>query len=78
MNLLTPVTLQGKHATLVPLSIEHSSSLIKAAKDGELWNIWYASVPTPEKMAAKIEKRLASYYQGIVLLFTVIDSRLLA
>lgn len=74
MNLLMPVTLQAKHATLVPLSIEHCSSLIEAAKDGELWNIWYASVPTPEKMATEIDKRLASYHQGTMLPFTVIDN----
>lgn len=39
MNLLTPVTLKGKYATLVPLSMEHCAALIEAAKDGELWNI---------------------------------------
>ena len=74
MNLLTPVTLKGKHATLVPLSMEHCSALIEAAKDGELWKIWYASVPEPEKMASEIERRLAWHSQGMLLPFTVIDN----
>ena len=74
MDLLTPVTLQGKHATLVPLNMDHCPVLIEAAKDGELWKIWYASVPSPEKMAAEIEKRLASHRQGVMLPFTVIDN----
>lgn len=74
MNLLTSVTLQGKQATLVPLSMNHCSALIEAAKDGELWNIWYASVPSPEKMAAEIEKRLSWHSQGLLLPFTVIEN----
>jgi len=74
MNLLTPVTIKGKHATLVPLSMEHCSALMEAVKDGELWNIWYASVPSPEKMSAEIEKRLEWHRQGLLLPFTVIDN----
>jgi len=74
MSLLTPVTLRGEHATLVPLSIEHCQALIEAAADGELWNIWYASVPTPTNMAKEIEHRLSLFKQGIMLPFTVIDN----
>ncbi len=74
MNLLSPVTLTGKYATLVPLSLDHCSALIEAATDGELWNIWYASVPAPEKMAAEIEKRIDWHRQGVLLPFTVIDT----
>ncbi|MBM3857303.1 MAG: N-acetyltransferase, partial [Verrucomicrobia bacterium] len=74
MNLLTPVTLVGKHATLVPLSIKHCEGLTDATKDGELWKLWYTGVPGPEKVAAEIEKRLALHAQGSMLPFTVIDS----
>lgn len=54
-----PVTLSGPHATLRPLSLGHHDALCAAARDGELWQLWYTSVPSPERMAAEIERRLA-------------------
>lgn len=48
--------------------------MIEAVKDGELWKLWYTPVPTPEKMAAEIERRLALHQQGQMLPFTVIDN----
>jgi N-acetyltransferase len=59
MSWPAPVTLQGRHATLRPLSKEHHGALCEAAGDGELWKLWYTSVPSPEGMAAEIERRLS-------------------
>jgi len=67
------VTLEGAHATLVPLSQDHCAALTEAVKDGELWKLWYTLVPTPEAMAANIDERLAKREQGSMLPFTVID-----
>jgi RimJ/RimL family protein N-acetyltransferase len=53
-----PVTLAGPHATLRPLAKEHHDALCEAARDGELWRLWYTSVPSPERMAGEIERRL--------------------
>lgn len=44
---IEPVTLRGVHATLEPLAAGHASALAKAAADGELWRLWYTSVPAP-------------------------------
>jgi hypothetical protein len=44
-----PVNLLGKYAKLLPLTIQHKDGLIEAVKDGELWNLWFTSVPTPHK-----------------------------
>ncbi|MCC2645789.1 MAG: putative N-acetyltransferase (GCN5-related), partial [Burkholderiales bacterium] len=74
MDLLTPIVLRSRHASLVPLSAKHCQALIEAASDGELWNIWYASVPSPTNMAAEIERRLGLHKQGVMLPFTVIDN----
>ncbi|MCE3269347.1 MAG: N-acetyltransferase [Burkholderiales bacterium] len=74
MDLLTPIVLRSRHASLVPLSAKHCRALIEAASDGELWNIWYASVPSPANMAAEIERRLGLHKQGVMLPFTVIDN----
>src|SRR5439155_14480368 len=68
------VTLTGMHASLVPLAAEHEAALAEAARDGELWKLWYTSVPHADRMAAEIERRLALQVQGTMLPFTVLDA----
>lgn len=67
-------TLAGRHATLVPLSPVHEAALAEAVRDGELWTLWYTSVPPPEHMRAEIERRLALEQRGTMLPFTVIEN----
>lgn len=67
------VTLNGDLARLEPLSRDHCASLIAAAKDGELWRLWYTTVPSPEGMKGEIERRLKLREAGSMLPFTVID-----
>lgn len=69
-----PVTLTGPHATLRPLARSDHDGLVDAVRDGELWKLWYTSVPTPEGMAAEIERRLALQAAGGMLPFTVLDA----
>jgi RimJ/RimL family protein N-acetyltransferase len=66
------VTLEGEHAILAPLSPDHLGALVEAAKDGELWKLWYTGVAAPETMAADIERRLGLRAEGAMLPFTVI------
>ena len=42
-----PVTLEKNGVRLEPLSPEHCDGLITAASDGELWKLWFTSVPEP-------------------------------
>jgi len=58
MPFVQPVTLTGRHATLEPLSPDHANGLREAAADGDLWKLWYTSVPKPEAMEAEIARRL--------------------
>jgi len=74
MSFLTPVTLRGRHATLLPLSPQHQDGLVDAARDGELWKLWYTLIPPPDEMAAEIERRLSLQARDSMLPFTVIDS----
>lgn len=60
----TPVPLQGSTVRLEPLSREHVPELIDAVKDGELWNLWYTRIPTPEGMVAEVDSRLAQQVAG--------------
>src|SRR5260221_537670 len=73
-SFLEPVTLKGRHAHLVPLSLEHHDALLEATRDGELWKLWYTAVPSPEGMKAEIERRLALQAEGKMLPFTVLDA----
>jgi N-acetyltransferase len=74
MAWLEPVTLEGPHARLEPLSQQHRDDLVTAVQDGELWKLWYTSIPAPEKMQAEIERRLALQAAGLMLPFTVKDA----
>ena len=74
MSFLSPVTLRGQHASLVPLSPDHLAGLQDAARDGELWKLWYTAVPAPEGMAAEIERRLSLLAKDSMLPFTVLDA----
>ncbi|WP_373379732.1 GNAT family N-acetyltransferase [Cupriavidus nantongensis] len=69
-----PVTLVGRHVTLEPLRAEHAEGLRAACADGELWKLWYTSVPAPERMEAEIARRLALQEQGSMLPFAVRDA----
>jgi RimJ/RimL family protein N-acetyltransferase len=73
MGWLTPVELRGSHAALVPLSPDHEAALADATRDGELWRLWYTSVPSPDGMAAEVARRLGLQAAGSMLPFTVLD-----
>ncbi|MFC6617257.1 GNAT family N-acetyltransferase [Deinococcus radiophilus] len=65
-----PVTLSGSLVHLEPLQPEHHDGLVAAAQDGELWQLWYTSVPEPSGMAAEIERRLHFQETGQMVPFT--------
>ncbi|MBL8271237.1 GNAT family N-acetyltransferase [Steroidobacter sp.] len=69
-----PTTLRGQHATLEPLTLARHDELAEALRDGELWNLWYTFIPTPDKLAADIEKKLDQQRKGTMLPFAVIDA----
>lgn len=70
---MIPVTLRGARVSLVPLLMEQVEGLTSAAADGELWKLWYTSVPTPEGMKAEVERRLDLLAAGSMVPFTVVE-----
>ena len=74
MPWLEPVTLSGPHARLEPLSLAHIDGLTEAVEDGELWKLWYTSIPGPEDMSKEIDRRLSLQAAGAMLPFTVFDA----
>lgn len=71
MMQLQALTLAGRHVALEPLTQRQCDGLAAAAADGELWKLWYTSVPAPERMAAEIERRLQLQEQDSMLPFAV-------
>src|SRR3954463_2340045 len=74
MPFLEPVTLQGAHARLEPLSHDHIDGLVEAVSDGELWKLWYTFIPTAENMKKEIDRRLGLFAASSMLPFTVFDA----
>lgn len=68
-----PVTLRGTHALLEPLSQGRHDELVEAVRDGELWKLWYTSIPAPDAMHEEIERRLELQRRGSMLPFAVIE-----
>jgi len=75
MKFTDPTTLQGIHASLVPLTMAHHDGLCEAVKDGELWKLWYTSIPAPEAMSKEIDRRLGLQQLGSMNPFCILDAR---
>jgi RimJ/RimL family protein N-acetyltransferase len=74
MTWLRPVALRGSRASLVPLNHGHANDLVEALRDGELWRLWYTSIPSPDKLGDFIDGRLSGHAKGTVLPFAVVDN----
>ena len=74
MGFVSDTTLSGQTVSLVPLRAAHHNDLVDAVRDGELWKLWYTAIPSPEGMAAEIERRLRLQQAGSMLPFAVLDA----
>lgn len=70
----TPPSLAGRHVRLEPLRPEHAAGIRAAAEDGELWQLWYTSVPAHGDVDAWLEGALAKQAAGEQLAFVVRDA----
>jgi len=68
---LSPVTLEGHGIRLEPLQLEHETALSAVAADGELWNLWFTSVPRLEETKTYIDNALAGQQAGHMLPWVV-------
>ena len=73
MGFVQSVSLHGQQVSLIPLSQSHHDDLVEAVKDGQLWTLWYTSVPTPDTLRAEIERRLELQAKGWMIPFAVIE-----
>ena len=68
---LRPATLERQGVRLEPLTEEHHAGLLAAAANGNLWELWYTSVPEPEQTRAYIADALAGWRDGHMLPWAV-------
>ena len=71
MRAPTPVTLEGHGVRLEPLTRGHHDELVAAARDGDLWSLWFTSVPEPDQAHAYISAALAGQDAGHMLPWAV-------
>ena len=65
------VTLEGNGVRLEPLEAAHESDLRAAAQDGQLWELWFTSVPAPTEVAQYIKTALDGHAAGHMLPWVV-------
>jgi RimJ/RimL family protein N-acetyltransferase len=70
---VAPVTLEGHSVRLEPLSVDHEAGLAAAAADGQLWKLWYTSVPEPAATRGYIDAALEGQQAGHMLPWAVRD-----
>ncbi|MEL6977007.1 MAG: GNAT family protein, partial [Bacteroidota bacterium] len=51
----------------------HATDMIKAASDGQLWDIWYTSVPSEQNITNYISHALTEQASGKALPFVVVE-----
>lgn len=73
MPAFEPTVLADNHVRLEPLHMEHVPALQAAAADGELWTLWYTSVPAPQDTADYVRAALDGQAAGHMLAYAVRD-----
>lgn len=68
-----PITLERDGIRLEPLSPDHHDGLAAAAADGELWNLWFTSVPSQERTMGYIQEAVKGQADGHMLPWAVRD-----
>lgn len=66
-----PIALEGHGIRLESLRGDHADGLATAAGDGELWNLWFTSVPEPSKVRGYIDDALKGQQEGHMLPWAV-------
>ncbi len=73
MITIQPAVLEGHDIRLEPLGEEHAAALGAAASDGNLWDLWFTAVPTPDGMPKYVADALTGQRDGHMLPWVVRD-----
>ncbi|MEC3964219.1 GNAT family protein [Flagellimonas halotolerans] len=72
---LRPIQLEGELVKLVPLQKSQKVDLAFAASDGNLWELWYTSVPSPKTIDSYLDMALSEQEKGNALPFAIINKK---
>lgn len=70
----TPM-LRSDAVRLEPLSAQHTADLQQAVTVDDLWHAWYTDIPSPDGMAAEIDRRLGLQTQHLMAPWAIVDAR---
>ena len=77
MAFVAPVTLEGRHVLLSPMTPESvgaiAAALAEAAADGDMWESKVTTIPRPEGMRAYVDTALAELDAGVSMPFVTVD-----
>jgi len=77
MAFVAPVTLEGRHVLLSPITRECAAAiagaLAEAAADGDMWESKVTTIPRPEGMRAYVDTALAELDAGVSMPFVTVD-----
>lgn len=65
--------LENAWVALEPMARSHVPALEQAAADGNLWDLWFTSVPAPGQMTAYVEKALRGQVEGRMTPWVVVE-----
>ncbi|MGH7753440.1 MAG: GNAT family N-acetyltransferase [Gemmatimonadales bacterium] len=68
-----PVTLEGKHVRLEPLSLDHHDALSRVGLDDDLWRLSPTVVESAEDMRRYLEAALQAQGEGTALPFVILE-----
>jgi len=72
---VNPVTLEGNHVRLEPLSLDHLDALTAVGLDPELWKFTTVNIRNRDEMRAYIEEALQLSAAGTVIAFATRDKK---
>jgi RimJ/RimL family protein N-acetyltransferase len=65
------ITLSGRFVTLEPLEQHHLAGLVEAASDGQLWTLFFTTVPNPDTIQTWFDTAIAQQRENKALPFVV-------
>ena len=68
-----PIVLEGRGIRLEPMTKQHRDALAQVPADGELWKLWFTTVPEPHQVDAYIDTALEGQRNGHMLPWVVRD-----
>lgn len=71
---LEPITLQGRHVRLVPMTLEHVPALWEAGRDPEIWRWTVSQCHSEDGMRAYVDAALTAQAAGTALPFVTTEA----